>query len=236
MPGGTEKRIRAQIEELNLKPYAHVLDNTGTICAAFGVSWKAPLTIVIVDGSGKMTTKGLDACLPSAKGILSDLKVPAGAEQAAHMYSLQQFDLMEQEFAKVAPSPDVKAFREALKKKTDDYTARRVPELVAMSSTDPLAAFHETNAFLKAFRSAKEAGAASSLASKLASNPVVKKELDAEAMYQQLVAPEVVKATTAAVYDKKVKPLMDGYAQRFAGSKFAEAMKTVNDAYRASLR
>lgn len=199
------------------------------------MSWKQPLTVVVVDGDGKISNRGLEAALPSAKGILADLKVPSGAEPAAHLYCLQQFDLMEQEFAKVPPSADVKAFREALKKKTEDYTKKRVPELVAMSATDPLAAFYETNAFLKAFRTAKEAGAAQSLASKLSSNPAVRKEAEAETMYQQIIAPEVAKAISAAVYDKKVKPLMDGYAQRYAGTKFADAMKTVNDAYRSSL-
>lgn len=235
--GANEKGVRNEIEQHHLKPFATVLDHTGTISGAYDIDWKKLYTIVVVDADGKVLAKqaSLDN-LPAAKGILADLKVPSGAELAARMFSLQQFNVMEQEFAKLKPSPELKAFREALKKKIDDYTSKRLPQLTAMSETDPLTAYHEAAAFVTAFPASKEAGAARSLASKLTSKPVVKKETEAEAMYNQFVAPEVVKATTLAVYDKKVKPILDGYMTRYGDTKFAGAVKALHEEILKSLK
>lgn len=245
----TEKRMRSQIDLHNLKPYAHVLDNTGALAAAYQVPQKVPLTIVIVDAEGKIALnvgwgsfygskdnptyayiKALNESLEKAPGALGDLKPPAGCERAAHMFGLQQFDQMEMEFAKIPQNAEVKAFREGVKAKVDAYTKQRLAELQALGDTDPLVAYQETQAFARAFRTAKEFGAAQSLASKLGTNPVVKKETEAEAMYQRIVAPEMVKATTLPVYEKKVKPLMDGYLQRYGDTKYGMAMKSVHDA------
>ncbi|MGD0093462.1 MAG: hypothetical protein ABSE73_26410, partial [Planctomycetota bacterium] len=192
--GANEKRIRAEVDEFNLKPFAHVLDSTGMISSAYGVSWKVLLTVVMLDAEGKVVGKrSLDGSLPEAKGILADVKIPSGAEKAAYLFSQQQFNLMEQELAKLPPGAEIKGFREALKKKIEDYTKKRVPELAAAADANPLNVYHEALAFVKAFPGAKEAGAAQSLANKLAGKPEVKKEVEAEQMYHQVVAPELAK-------------------------------------------
>lgn len=235
--GANEKGIRKEIEDHKLKPFSHVLDHTGVICGEYGVKWKDLYTLVVVDADGKVLGKkpNMDN-LPAAKGILADVKVPSGAEAAARMFSLQQFGLMEQELAKVPPSADLKAFREALKKKNDDYTSKRLPQLTALGETNPLTAYHEAAAFVTSFPTSKEASAARSLASRLSSKPEVKKETEAETAYNQFVAPEVVKATTLPVYEKKVKPLVDGYMTRYGDTKFGGAVKTLHEAILKSLK
>ncbi|MCY3021582.1 MAG: hypothetical protein NTW87_21415 [Planctomycetota bacterium] len=241
----TEAKLRGQVTQLKLTPFAHVLDNTGSISAAYGVDPAYVLTIVVVDGDGKIDTGvrhrgttgpiiAVEACLPTAKGILADVKVPAGAEQAAHLYNLQQLDLMDVELAKLNQSAEAKTFKDALKKRTDDYTQKRLPELTAMADTDPLGAYFECQVFVRAFSRSKEAGGARNLISKLSGNAKVKTELEAEAAYQQVVAPELAKTTNMALYDKKIKPLMDGYLRKYGETAFATAMAGLHEQLRKS--
>ena len=227
--GAVERRIHAEVEELNLKSFAHVLDSTGMLSAAYGVNWKLLLTVVIVDADGKVLGKrAIDGGIPAATGILADVKVPPGAEKAAHEFSQQQYSLVEQELAKLPPSAENRSFKEALKKKIEDYTKRRLAELTAAADASPLKIYRETLAFIKAFPSAKEVGAAQSLANRLASKPEVQKETEAERMYNQVVAPELAKVNNEGAYDKRVKPLMTGYLQRYGDTKFGETMKGIH--------
>jgi hypothetical protein len=255
---GNQRSLQADVEKFKLKPFAHVLDNTGALASAYQVPQKVPLTIVIVDAEGKIALNvewnyrvmaagssgkpdykyitALNGCSEKAPGLLGDLKAPEGCEQAAHMFSLQQFDLMEMEFAKVPQNDGVKAFREGLKAKVEAYTKQRLTDLQAMADTDPLTAYYETQVFVQAFRKAKELSAAQSLLSKLRINATVKKELEAEMMYQRVVAPQMTRINSKAVYEKKIKPLMDAYLQRYGTTKYAIAMKSVHDTMTQAMR
>lgn len=243
-----ETKLRAQIKENNLLPFATVWDATGSIAASYSVPTHVPISYVIVDAEGKIALnvkwssfygtkekplyayiKALDESLAKAKGVLGDIKVPAGCERAAHLFSLQQFDQMDAALATVSTTPETKAFKEALKAKVADYTAQCVPEFTTLAKTNPLAAYRETSAFLKAFGKSKEASAVQKLNSNLANDPKVKKELEAEAAYQQVIAPPLAKALTMVAYNKSVQPLMDGYLQRYGDTEYGQAMKALAD-------
>ena len=237
-PLSSESRLRSQIKENNFVPFAHLWEPTGVLAAAYGVSPHFPCTIVIVDAEGKIAgpARTLDAFLANAKGILDGIKVPAGCEQAAHLFNLQQFDLMDAELAKVTQTPEIKAFKEALKAKVAEYTARRATELTAMADSNPLTAYRETIAFAKAFGRAKEISAVQTLNSKLANLPKVKKENEAASAYQQLVAPALAKAQSLVAYNKNVQPLMDGYLQRYGDTECGQAMKDLAEAALKTLK
>ncbi|HEY3319714.1 MAG TPA: hypothetical protein VGP72_04485 [Planctomycetota bacterium] len=235
----TEKRLRTQIDQLKLKPFPHVLDKNGMLAGAYGVSHHDALHVVILDAEGKVTrsmqNQGIEKLAGATKGLLGELKAPANGENAAHLYAIQQFDQLDAEIAKLGSSADVKAFKDGIKTKTDEYTKKRVPEIATIGEKEPYNAVQEIMSFMRAFPKCKEASAAQSLFNKLNSSPEVKKENDAERAYLAVVAPEVTKATTLPVFDKKVKPLMEGYMGRFGETKYATAMKTVTDNLRKSM-
>jgi hypothetical protein len=253
--GIPEKKMRAQIDEYALKPFANVADTVGSIAAAYAVPAKVPYTLVIVDADGniacnidqylimggdkdnpyykyqKLIDEGCKAC----KGILGDTKAPAGAESAAHLFNLQQFDQLDMELARLKGS-DSQAFKDAIKAKITEYTAKRIKELQTLGEGNALAAYRETLAFAKAFPKCKELSTAQSLAQKLNGNPKVKKENEAESAFQQVLTPELNKTTTGAAYDKKVKPLLDAFIQRYGDTEFGASIKVSQEEVRKSLR
>lgn len=253
--GITEKKLRADIDQYGLKPFANVADTMGSIAAAYAVPTKVPYTIVIVDAEGKIASnvdqfvyyngdknnpyfnyqKLIDEGCKACKGILGDTKVPAGGENAAHLFNLQQFDQLDAELARLN-GPDSQAFKDAIKAKITEYTAKRAKELEALGQTNPLAAYRETLAFAKAFPKCKELSTAQSLAQKFGNDPKVKKENAAETAFQQVIAPELLKTTTMAAYDKKVKPLLDGFLQRYGDTEFGASAKIAQEEFRKSLR
>ena len=227
----SESRLKGQIKENHYVPFAHLWEPTGFLAAAYGVSPTYPCTIVVVDADGVIAGSdgSLGELLPKAKGILSGINVPTGCEQAAHLFNLQQFDLMDAELAK-RPPQEIKAFKEALKAKVTAYTAKRATELTALSDSNPLIAFREDMAFLKAFGKAAEASAVKNLYNKLLNAPKVKKEIDAESSYKQIVAPAMAKAQSLAAYNKTVQPLMNGYMQKYGDTEYAQVVKGIADA------
>ena len=79
------------------------------------------------------------------------------------------------------------------------------------------------------FRS--ESAAVNELGKKLQSQPEVKKEIAAEAAFQQMLVPELKKTTTRDRYLRMVQPLLDGYLKTYGNTQYGASVKIACDAH-----
>ena len=68
------------------------------------------------------------------------------------------------------------------------------------------------------------------------SDAEVKKEIEAEAAFQQMLVPELKKTTTLDRFVKMVQPLLDGYLKSFGTTQYGAAVKIACDAHRAKVK
>src|SRR5262249_4613467 len=147
------------------------------------------------------------------EGILGSKEVPKEMETAAHYYDLQQFDLLEGELRKVEKGGNAacKEFAEYLRGRIAECRKARKEQIEALSRTEPIQAYREAIAFAAAYPVAPERSAVNDLGRALLKTPEVKKEIEAEGAFQQMLVPELKKTSTLDRFMKNVQPLLDGY-------------------------
>jgi hypothetical protein len=259
-PTATVKSLAHRVEEFKFKPFANMLDAGGATAAAYGVPRDEVLHLVVIDGGGKIVFNGsrgvffvsatgkgkgslvypiqIDESLKKHPvGILGAAKPPTEMEMAAHYYDLQQFDLLEAELQKgeaKKSSPEAKEFAGLVRQKMADSRTRRKVQIENLSVADPVQAYRKAMEFVTAFPNDPERTALLGKGRELLKLPVVKKEMDAEAAYQRMVAPEL-KTTTLDHYTKVVQPLLDGYLKIYGETPYAALVKNACEAHRLAL-
>jgi hypothetical protein len=250
-PTATLKTMESQIKQFNLKPYANMLDAGGATAAAYGVPRSAPFWLCVIDGNGKIaynaskgwywadgpnagktihSTQIEKSLKESPEGVLGKKDVPKEMETAAHYFDLQQFDLLELELRR-ASSPAAKEFAEYVRGRIAESRKARKDQIGALSSSDPAQAYREATAFAAAFPRSPEGAAVNEMGRALVKQPGVKKEIDAEAAFQQMMVPELKKATTKDKYLRFVQPLLDSYLKTYGSTQFGAAVKVACDAH-----
>lgn len=247
------------MEQYKLRPFANMLDAGGSTTAAYNVPRNSPSWLTVIDGSGKIiynASKGwywsggpndkrlihhtqIEKSLREfPDGILGLKEIPADMETAAHYYDLQQFGLLEVELrkaeAKSAP-PASKAFAETVRARMAESRMSRRDQIAAFSATDPVQAYREAIAFTAAFPNAPERAAVNEMGQSLVKQPAVKREMEAEAVYQQMLVPELKKTTTLDRYVKNVQPLLEAYLRKFGTTQYGAGVKNACDAHRAAV-
>jgi hypothetical protein len=240
--------MTSQVDKFALKPFANMLDAGGMTAAAYGVPRNAKFWLVLVDGEGKIAyneggmgwfwssgpNKGktvfetqLEESFGKSKGLLEGANIPKSMKYAAHLYDLQQFELMEAEIKKstTAGSIEEENVAKMLHGKIAVERKRRMEQISAMSLLDPVQAYREAIAFVEAFPKAPEMPALRTIGQKLSSDSKVQRELAAEAGYQQIMVPVMKRTITPGLYDKNMGPLLDGYLKSFGDTRYAEVVK-----------
>jgi hypothetical protein len=64
----------------------------------------------------------------------------------------------------------------------------------------------------------------------------VKKEIEAEAAFQQTLVPELKRTTTWDRYVKNVQPILDGYLRSFGATQYGAAVKLACEAHKAKCK
>jgi len=246
------KTVESQVKQFNLKPFANMLDAGGATAAAFDIPKNAPFWITVIDGSGKIAynasrgwfwADGPDAGKPIHRtqiekslkeypdGILGVKEIPKDMELAAHYYDLQQFDLLEGELRKAA-TPACKDFADLVRARIAESRKARKEQIEAESKSEPVQAYREATAFVAAFPTAPERPAVNDLGKSLVKLAEVKKEIEAEAAFQQMLVPELKKTTTLARFMKNIQPLLDGYLKSFGSTQYGAAVKVACEAHK----
>jgi hypothetical protein len=246
------KVMESQIKQFNLKPFANMLDSGGATSAAYGVPKNAPFWITVIDGGGKIVynasrgwtwSSGPDSgkaihrtqieksLKEYPEGLLGVQDIPKEMELAAHYYDLQQFDLLEMELRKAA-TPAAKAFAELVRARITESRKARKEQIEAQARNEPIQAYREATAFVAAFPNAPERTAVNEMGRSLIKLPEVKKEIEAEAAFQQMMVPELKKTTTLARYTKTIQPLLDGYLKSFGATQYGAAVKVACEAHK----
>jgi hypothetical protein len=246
------KTVESQVKQFNLKPFANMLDAGGATAAAFDIPKNAPFWITVIDGSGKIAynasrgwfwADGPDAGKPIHRtqiekslkeypdGILGVKEIPKDMELAAHYYDLQQFDLLEMELRK-ASTPACKEFADLVRARMAESRKARKEQIEIESKSEPVQAYREAMAFVAAFPNAPERPAVNDMGKSLVKLPEVKKEIEAEAAFQQMLVPELKKTTTLARFLKNIQPLLDGYLKSFGGTQYGAAVKVACEAHK----
>jgi hypothetical protein len=254
----TVKTMTKQVETFGLKPFANMLDAGGVTAAAYGVPKNANFWLVVVDGEGKIAynasrgwkwTGGPQTgqfihrtqCEDSQKkfpGIIGAKEIPSTMSKAAHYYDLQQLDLVEKELTAALvkdKGADAVKFAELLRAKATENRKARAAKIKELSASDPVQAYRDALSFVAAFPRAPEMSEVNSHGQKLLSNPAVKKEIEAESGFQRIVVPEMKKALTPALFDTKIKPLLDGYMKAYGETKYAAVVQSAADAHREAV-
>ena len=250
-PTTTLKVMESQVKQFNLKPFANMLDAGGATAAAYGVPRSAPFWLVVIDGGGKIAynaSKGwFWASGPNAgktihstqiekslqeypEGVLGKREVPKEMEAAAHYYDLQQFDLLEMELRR-ASTPAAKEFAEYVRGRIAESRKARKDQIEALSTSDPVQGYREATAFAAAFPKAPEGAVVNELGRKLQKEPTVKKEIEAEGIFQQMIVPELKRTTTRDKYLRFIQPLLDGYLKTYGATQFGAAVKLACEAH-----
>ncbi len=256
----TLKTMEGQVKQFKLQPFANMLDAGGATAAAYGVPKSAPFWLVIIDGGGKIAynasrgwhwADGPDAgkfihqtqleksLKEFPEGILGSKAVPREMEAAAHYYDLQQFDLLEVELRKYegrSSLPACKEFAEYVRAKIAESRKARKEQIEALAKSEPVQAYREAIAFATAYPVAPERSAVNELGRSLLKSPEVKKEIEAEGAFQQMLVPELKKTTTFDRYVKNVQPLLDGYLRSFGATQYGAAVKVACEAHRAKCK
>jgi hypothetical protein len=259
-PSADVKQMKAQCGELKIAdlPFPKMLDAGGATSSGYNLQ-SAAYTLVVVDHAGKIAYNGpsamfygkpnegevnycrhveADKILKNAPGLLPGMTVPDSMRTALHYYNLQQYDRLDLEVAtvlKTDKSAEAKQFGEAVQKKIVEFRANRLKELTALAESDPVAASPEVKAFMESFPKAPEAAAAKALLTKLAANPKVRKEAEAETAYQNVIVPLLKKTTNMQAFSRNVKPVMDAYLQRYGDTRFAKTVESAVAAHRKSI-
>jgi hypothetical protein len=247
----TLKTMESQVKQFNLKPFANMLDAGGATAAAYGVPRTQPFWLVVVDGGGKIAynasrgwfwSGGPDAgktihstqieksLKEYPEGVLGQKEVPKEMEPAAHYYDLQQFDLLEVELRK-ASTPAAKAFAEYLRSRIAESRKARTEQIEALAVSDPVQGYREATSFAGAFAKAPEGPAINELGRTLQKAPAVKKEIEAEAIFQKMIVPELKKTTTRDKYLRFIQPLLDNYLKAYGATQCGAAVKLACEAH-----
>lgn len=260
LPTADAKEMKAQCEELKIAdlPFPKMLDAGGAIAAAYNVQGISQ-ALVVVDPEGKIAYNGksstnyvspdraqraycchveADKCLKKAPGLLQGVPVPESLKTARHYYNLQQFDRLDLEVSKALKtdsSAEARQFGEAVQKQIAEFRANRFKELTALAEKDPVAASREVKVFLESFPQTAEAAAAKALLTKLAANPKVRKEAEAETAYQNVIVPLLKRTTNMQAFSKNVKPVMEAYLQCYGDTQFAKTVESAVAAHRRSI-
>ena len=165
-----------------------------------------------------------------SEGVLGKKEVPKEMEAAAHYFDLQQFDLLEVELRKAA-TPAGKEFAEYVRGRIAESRKARKEQIEALCSTEPAQAYREATAFAAAFPRSPESQAVNEMGRSLVKQPAVKKEIDAEAAFQQSIVPELKKATTKDKFLKFVQPLLESYLKTYGATQFGSSIKVACDAH-----
>jgi len=252
--------MESQVKQFKLKPFANMLDAGGATAAAYDVPRSAPFWLVIIDGGGKIAynasrgwhwSGGPDAgkyihqtqleksLKEYPEGILGSKPVPKEMETAAHYYDLQQFDLLEGEIRKFEGKSSGLACNEYaayMRTRMTESRKARKDQIEALSKTEPIQAYREAVAFATAYPAAPERAAVSDLFRALLKTPEVKKEIEAEAAFQQMLVPELKKTTTFDRFMKNVQPLVDGYLRSYGSTQYGAAVKIACEAHKAKVK
>ncbi len=246
---GNLSSLKHQVDVFKLKPFPTMLDCGGITAAAYNVPKNAKFHLVVIDGEGKTAysasqgwtwSSGPDAgkfihhtqvekSLKKFPGMLYDVAPPTDMAQAAHLYDLQQFPLMEMELNKVmatSKKTENVAFADNLRKKVVEVRKQRAAQIEALSATNPVQAYRDAVTFVGAYLQCPEIAGLGKMVSKLKQDPKVSEELRAEAAYQTTLVPEMRKTTTEAVFNKKLKPMADGYMVAFGNTEFGKLVVT----------
>ena len=250
--------MTAQVDKFGLKPFANMLDAGGVTAAAYGIPRNAKFWLILIDGDGKIAyneggmgwhwTSGpnsgktvfetqLEESFSKSKGLLGDARIPGTMKYAAHLFDLQQFDLMEAEIKKAttAGSIDEEDFARLMHGKIADERKRRMEQIQGMVKLDPVQAYRDAIAFVEAFPKAPEMQTLRTVGQKLSSDSKVQRELAAEAGYQQIMVPVMKRTITPAMYDKNMGPLLDGYLKSFGDTPYAEVVKGAVESLRVAV-
>ena len=251
--------MERQVEQYKLRPFANMLDAGGATTAAYNVPRNSPSWLTVIDGSGKIVynaSKGwswaggpnngrqihhtqIEKSLSDfPDGILGLKEIPQDMENAAHYYDLQQFNLLEVELRKAearSSSPAAKSFAETVRTRIAESRMARRDQIAAFAATDPVQAYREAVAFTAAFPNSPERAAVNEMGQSLVKQPAVKREMEAEAVYQQMLVPELKKTTTLDRYVKNVQPLLDAYLRKFGTTQYGAGVKNACDAHRAAV-
>src|SRR5262249_26515149 len=152
---------------------------------------------------------------------------------------LQQFDLLEGELRKFegkSSMPACKEFAEYMRAKIAESRKARKEQIETLSQSEPVQAYREAMAFAAAYPAAPERAAVNELGRSLLKTPEVKKEIEAEAAFQQMVVPELKKTSTVDRYLKNVQPLVDGYLKTFGATQYGAAVKVACEAHKAKCK
>jgi hypothetical protein len=239
--------VKRQVDTFKLKPFATMLDSGGVTAAAYNVPKNAKFRLVVIDGEGKIAynasqgwfwSSGPDSgklihitqvekSLQKFTGLLYDNAPPKDMTQAAHLYDLQQFALMETELAHVlqtSKKSENAAFADNLRKKVVEVRKQRAVQIEALSETNPVQAYREALVFVGAYLQCPELAALGKMVAKLKKDPKVSLELRAEEAYQTALVPEMRKTTNEAVFNKRLKPLADNYMLAFGNTDFGKVV------------
>jgi len=253
----TPKTMESQVKQFKLQPFANMLDAGGATAAAYNVPKSAPFWLVIIDGGGKIAynasrgwhwADGPDAgkfihqtqleksLKEFPEGILGSKPVPKEMETAAHYYDLQQFDLLEAELRSKGSVPACKEFVEYIRGKIAESRKARKDQIEALSKSEPVQAYREAISFATAYPAAPERSVVNELGRSLLKTPEVKKEIEAEGAFQQMLVPELKKTTTVDRFAKNVQPLLDGYLRSYGSTQYGAAVKVACEAHRAKCK
>jgi hypothetical protein len=179
----------------------------------------------------------LEESFSKSKGLLGDAKIPTSMKYAAHLFDLQQFDLMETEIKKAstAGSVDEEDFSKLLHGKVSDERKRRMEQIQSLAKNNPVQAYRDAISFVEAFPKAPEMPALRTIGQKLSGENKVQRELAAEAGYQQIMVPAMKRTSTPALYDKNIGPLLEGYLKTFGDTAFSEVVKGAVESLRLAV-
>ena len=255
----TVKSMAAQVKTFGLHPFANMLDAGGVTSASYGVPKNAKFWLILLDGDGKIAyndagmgwhwTSGpdtgktvfqtqLEGSFAKSKGLLGDEQIHPSMKYAAHLFDLQQFDLMEAELTKTLATDATGDQREVaalLRGKVSELRKRRMGEILMMSKSDPVQAYRDAIAFVEAFPKSPEMQTLRTVGTKLMSDAKVQRELAAEAGFQQIMVPVMKRTNTPALYDKNMGPLLDGYLKAYGDTQYADVVKNSVESLRLAV-
>lgn len=254
------KAMESQVKQFKLQPFANMLDAGGATSAAYGVPKNAPFWLVVIDGGGKIAynasrgwhwaggpdngkfihqTQIEKSLKEYPEGILGSREIPKEMALAGHYYDLQQFDLLEGELRKFEGKggpAGCKEFADYMRSRMAESRKARKEQIETLSSAEPVQAFREATAFAAAFPAAPERAGVNELGRALLKMPEVKKEIDAEAVFQQMLVPELKKTTTFDRFMKIIQPLLDSYLKTYGATQYGQAVKVACEAHKAKVK
>lgn len=238
----TTNSLKRQVDIFKLKPFATMLDSGGMTASSYHVPKNAKFWLVVIDGDGKIAYNASQGWIQDGKplhhiqvekslskftSLLYDIAPPKDMAEAAHLFELQQFTLMEAELNRVlatTKSSENTAFASNLHKKVVEVRKQRAAQIDVMSATNPVQAYREAVVFVSAFPQCSEIEGLRTMVAKLKRDPKVSEELRAEEAYQFQLVPEMRKTTNMSTFDKKLKPLADSYLQAFGKTDFGSSV------------